>query len=299
MFDEQPEPEAFFIRLRGRVQGPFTPAQLQALHQRGQFSRTHEVSEDQVNWRSAATLSNVFVAPKTRPLPVKKTVSKPDSDDEIIDLEKDLTEKSPAAVVTGPAKMVKPVWHYSVGKETYGPVTILELRGLLAGGQLMGSDLVWKDGLPDWAPASEVAELSGASGPRASGNAAGGRGQTNYCSACDNAMDSRAEVCPQCGVRQLPAVHPKSRMVTAMLAIFLGSFGLHRFYLGQALQGLSYTFTWFLFTAAAFGFFMAHATVPMLFCILASGLPTLFSFVEGIVFLCTSDVSFARRYNHR
>ena len=243
MFDEQPEPEVFFIRLRGRVQGPFTPAQLQGLHQRGQFSRAHEVSEDQVNWRSAATLSNVFVAPKVRPLPVVKAVPKPDSDDAIVKLGEELTEKRPAVVVTGPAKMVKPVWHYSVGKETYGPVTILELRGLLAGGQLMGSDLVWKDGLPDWAPASEVAELSGAAGPRSADRAAGGRGQPNYCSACGNAMDARAEVCPQCGVRQLPAVPPKSRMVTAMLAIFLGSFGLHRFYLGQALPGLAYNIT--------------------------------------------------------
>lgn len=299
MFEELSEPEAFYIRLRGRVQGPFTPAQLQALHQRGQFSRTHEVSEDQVNWSSAATLSNVFVAPKARPLPVIKAVPKPASDDEILNLEIDLTEKSPAAVVTGPAKMMKPVWHYSVGKETYGPVTILELRGLLAAGKLMGSDLVWKEGLPDWAPASEVAELSGAVGPRALGNVAGGRGLSNFCSACGNAMDSRAEVCPQCGVRQLPAVPPKSRMVTAMLAILMGSFGLHRFYLGQAVPGLAYNLVWISFMVARFVFAEAGALKLSHLMTIGVVLPTLVSFIEGVVFLCTSDESFAQRYNRR
>lgn len=296
---DQSETAPLFIRLRGRVQGPFSTAQLQALHERGQFSRAHEVSEDRVNWRPAATLSHVFVAPKVRPLPPQKVAPRPDSGDEIIALGTEAPEKSPAAVVTGPARLAKPVWHYSVGKETYGPVTILELRGLLAGGQLQGSDLIWKDGLPDWTPASEVAELSGAAGPHTPQDSAAIRGRTVYCAACGKSMDFRAEICPQCGVRALAPVTPKSRMVTAMLAIFLGSFGLHRFYLGQAIQGLSYTFTWAFFMIAAFVFMAARIPVLAGICIFMSVLPTLFSFIEGVAFLCTSDADFAQRYNQR
>ena len=299
MFEELQEPAEYFTRLRGRVQGPFTAEQLQALHQRGQFSRAHEVSDDRVNWRSAASLTNVFVAPKVRPLPTLKLPVRVEQDDLEIELGEEPVEKGPTILKTGPARMVKAVWHYSVGKETYGPVTILELRGLLANGQLMGSDLVWKDGLAEWAPASEVPELTGSGEQRSSANARGGPGQSNYCSACGKAMDARAEICPQCGVRQLATIPPKSRMVTALLAIFLGSFGLHRFYLGQAFPGLAYNFVWF-------SFLVVH-TVTLregefeLARFIAWGiiLPSIISFVEGVFFLCMSDVTFAQKYNQR
>ena len=299
MSADESDIESVYIRLRGRIQGPFDTEQLRLMHQRGQFGRAHEVSDDRVNWRSAATMTTVFVAPKARPLPQLKPVPKPDSGDAIVSLGEEPAEKSPRVVTMGPAKMMKPVWHYSVGKETHGPVTILELRGLLSGGQLQGSDLVWKEGLADWAPASEVAELSESAGGRSVSSIPGSSGMSNYCSACGNAMDARAELCPKCGVRQRPAIAPKSRMITAMLAIFLGSFGLHRFYLGQALLGLAYTITWFLFMVAFVGFLVNGAGLAALLSLLATGLPTVVSFIEGVVFLCTSDADFARRYNPR
>ncbi len=299
MSADESEFEPVFIRLRGRVQGPFTAAQLQLMHQRGQFSRAHEVSEDRLNWRSAATLTNVFVAPKARPLPQLKPVPKPEPDDALVDLDDEVEEPVRKPVVMGPAKMVKPVWHYSVGKDTYGPVTILELRALLAGGQLKGSDLVWKEGLADWAPAAEVEELSGSPGHSAPGKAGSVQIQSNYCSACGNAMDSRAEICPKCGVRQQGGGSSKNRMIAALLAIFLGQFGLHRFYLEQPIRGLAFNFVWMVFIAGAFVFALAGLRPLALLFFLGAGLPALAAFIEGVVFLCMSDESFSRRHRRR
>ena len=44
-------------------------------------------------------------------------------------------------------------WFYSVGDTRQGPVSEEQLRELAAEGSLKLSDLVWKDGMPDWVEA--------------------------------------------------------------------------------------------------------------------------------------------------
>ncbi|MCH7728525.1 MAG: DUF4339 domain-containing protein [Planctomycetes bacterium] len=58
-------------------------------------------------------------------------------------------------------------WHYSKGGEKLGPVSQDELLGLLSSGELQGSDLVWSEGMENWAVANSVPELAEAipSGP--------------------------------------------------------------------------------------------------------------------------------------
>jgi TM2 domain-containing membrane protein YozV len=94
---------------------------------------------------------------------------------------------------------------------------------------------------------------------------------TKFCYACGMSIDTRAEVCPKCGVRQ-PGTGEKSRIAAALLAIFLGGFGVHKFYLGKMGQGVLYLlFFW---------------TV----------IPALVAFVEGIIYLTKSDAEFADLY---
>jgi GYF domain 2 len=50
-------------------------------------------------------------------------------------------------------------WFYSAGETRQGPVTELELRRLARDGKLKPSDLVWKDGMPDWVEARTVDSL--------------------------------------------------------------------------------------------------------------------------------------------
>lgn len=66
--------------------------------------------------------------------------------------------------------------------------------------------------------------------------------QEKYCFNCGEAIDSKATVCPKCGVPQPDAISNKPfnyRWLTALLlCCFLGVFGVHRFYLGRIKTGI-------------------------------------------------------------
>lgn len=50
-------------------------------------------------------------------------------------------------------------WYYSRDKKQHGPVTREELGDLVATGDLLPGDLVWKDGMAEWVAASRVRGL--------------------------------------------------------------------------------------------------------------------------------------------
>jgi Predicted membrane protein len=64
----------------------------------------------------------------------------------------------------------------------------------------------------------------------------------------------------------------KNKVVAALLAIFLGSFGIHHFYLGNTMIGVIYLL--FFWTAV----------------------PGIIGFVEGIIYLTMSDERFYEKY---
>lgn len=64
----------------------------------------------------------------------------------------------------------------------------------------------------------------------------------------------------------------KNRIAAALLAIFLGTFGIHKFYLGKPVLGIIY----------------------LIFC--WTFVPGLIGFIEGIIYLCMSDKSFENKY---
>lgn len=80
-----------------------------------------------------------------------------------------------------------------------------------------------------------------------------------------------APICPHCGASQRSRGY-KSKLAAGHLAIFLGGFGIHRFYLGQ---------WWGVFYLLLFW----------------TMLPGLISLIEGIVFLLTNQESWDKRHN--
>jgi TM2 domain-containing membrane protein YozV len=96
-----------------------------------------------------------------------------------------------------------------------------------------------------------------------------------YCVNCGASIDAKAEICPACGVRQPSVRRPgkiSRRVAAAIFAIIFGSFGVHRFYLGQIGWGILYVlFCWTLIPAVA-------------------------GLIEGILYLTMSEEEFEAKY---
>lgn len=65
----------------------------------------------------------------------------------------------------------------------------------------------------------------------------------------------------------------RNKVVAGLMGIFLGSFGVHKFYLGKIGQGI----------------------LHLVFC--WTGISGLIGFIEGIIYLAQSEESFNQRYN--
>ncbi|HJD43837.1 MAG TPA: TM2 domain-containing protein [Candidatus Paenalcaligenes intestinipullorum] len=70
------------------------------------------------------------------------------------------------------------------------------------------------------------------------------------------------------------APNGKNKIAAALLAFFLGGFGIHKFYLGQVGMGVLY----------------------LIFC--WTFIPALVGFVEGIIYLTMSDETFNNKYGY-
>lgn len=103
-----------------------------------------------------------------------------------------------------------------------------------------------------------------------------------FCTDCGQAIKAKAEICPKCGVRQLAAPtafgatapNGKSKIAAALLAFFLGGFGVHKFYLGQIGQGILYLVFFWTF------------------------IPAIIAFIEFIILLTMSDETFNQKYGN-
>ncbi|HTV48863.1 MAG TPA: DUF4339 domain-containing protein [Phycisphaerae bacterium] len=62
------EIESYYVRIRGKVTGPFDRPTLERMVQRGQLSRVHEISSDRQNWKPASSVGGLF-APISRKTP--------------------------------------------------------------------------------------------------------------------------------------------------------------------------------------------------------------------------------------
>ncbi|WP_334177048.1 NINE protein [Pseudoxanthobacter sp.] len=92
-----------------------------------------------------------------------------------------------------------------------------------------------------------------------------------YCVACGHPLHISARTCPNCGAVQ-PGLSSRNKLAAALLAFFLGGFGIHRFYLGRPVSGFFY----------------------LLFC--WTVIPAILGFIEAILLLMMSEERFAQKY---
>lgn len=101
-------------------------------------------------------------------------------------------------------------WYYTEFDQQHGPVTTADLKQLASSGRLKQSDLVWTDGMSDWAEAGLVRGLFN-----------GG----------EVVVPPQPPPVPRAGITS-------KRLAAGVLAIVLGYFGVHKFVLGYTKQGM-------------------------------------------------------------
>ncbi|GAA5784731.1 hypothetical protein GCM10007860_29440 [Chitiniphilus shinanonensis] len=98
-------------------------------------------------------------------------------------------------------------------------------------------------------------------------------GNLVFCGGCGRQQPQPVPAqCPFCGAKPVGGKRYKQKSIAGVLALLLGGFGIHRFYLGQWWGVFYLLFSW-------------------------TFIPGLISLVEGIVFLCTDDERWDARHN--
>jgi hypothetical protein len=124
----------YYVRVRGKVLGPFGMPQLRSLRDRGQLSSFHEISEDRQGWASAASLDELFAGDGRR----AASGSRPDVFSE-------------AEGVREPPGGEK--WRYvAADGQEQGPVTRAGLLRLHQSGAINDGTQVWQEGMAEWLP---------------------------------------------------------------------------------------------------------------------------------------------------
>jgi TM2 domain-containing membrane protein YozV len=94
----------------------------------------------------------------------------------------------------------------------------------------------------------------------------------NFCPNCGEPSDPNAAVCVKCGVafvQPQAGKSAKSKLAAGLLGIFLGSIGVHRFYLGYTLIGV----------------------LQIIVTLVTCGAGALWGFIEGILILCGKGIT--------
>ena len=121
---------------------------------------------------------------------------------------------------------------------------------------------------------------------------------SRYCTKCGAVNDDTAQYCTNCqaplsqissGYQPMQSVNPGAmtdwkamgadkKMVAGILAILLGSLGVHKFILGYTTEGV------------------IMLLVSVLSCGILAVIPSVIGIVEGIMYLTKSDEEFVRTY---
>lgn len=97
--------------------------------------------------------------------------------------------------------------------------------------------------------------------------------EKKYCGNCGTATHPNQSVCLSCGVSTGRTIGQKSKAITTLLNLFLGTFGAHKFYLGNWGWGIVYL-------ALGLTFFLTW-------------IPFIISFIELIRIILMSDQEFS------
>ncbi len=154
--------ELHYVRIRGRVYGPYDNARLKQMVSRGQLSRLHDISIDGQSWLSVSSVAELFdsmpisISPKAFSVDSprrNRVVSEPSVDDV------ELALASESAIDLN-VENSNAVWFVGDMDLTVGPVDAPRISALIRRGELKPNSLVWRKGLAEWVQLQDVPELS-------------------------------------------------------------------------------------------------------------------------------------------
>lgn len=163
--------ETYYVRMHGRVLGPFVLSRLQAMTQATKVNHSHEISTDGNSWQKAAAFPEIFLT-VNQPAQAAEVKAVDDLalapagavDPAIVQQKSDV---DPTFLLEEAEKKKKPPgqveWYYAVAGgtdgEPEGPVTRTEIVERIKAGDLVRSDMVWQSQMNDWARAGTRPEF--------------------------------------------------------------------------------------------------------------------------------------------
>jgi len=154
--------ESLYMRLRGRVLGPFDEEKLRSLARRGQLSRLHQLSSDGVNWVPASSYPDLFIVEDGR----RRAAGQMGANASPVQ-NMEYAIPGPGALGnsnTGTAGQAAPPaerpWYYETDGREQGPVSKSTLREMVRTGKLQPSNQVWTESMPKWAFVSQVMDFA-------------------------------------------------------------------------------------------------------------------------------------------
>ena len=146
------ETDSYYVRRRGRVEGPWPMSKLRSEVGLRKLGRHDEVSVDGEVWLRAGELDGLME---------KTTAYK------VVDPLAGRTDDTPHPVHQDAVGTVRadfedgePIWYYcSDGESQVGPITLGELQGAVTNGNCPLDAMVYRDGFDDWRPLEDVPEI--------------------------------------------------------------------------------------------------------------------------------------------
>lgn len=138
--------DEWFIKRDDKKTGPYSSTQLVEMAKKGQVLPIDWVAKgEDEKWRPASQMKGLFAAPEAvAPPPLPAAIAPP----------------MPTSIPLSPLVAAEVAeWYCTQKGQRTGPVTWSQLRQLATSGELASTDMVWKNGMPTWVPASSIQNL--------------------------------------------------------------------------------------------------------------------------------------------
>jgi len=257
--------DTYYVRIKGKMVGPYGLDAMRQLARKAQIGRSYEVSLDGVSWVSASTYPEIFERPQTNATDTGASFGGGTGSMVIEPLSAghgDFPLGTPQGVAT---TLRSPLWHYTLnGQQQSAPIDQQSLVSLIATGQVGLNDNVWCETMPGWLPVAHVPELSSHSRP-----ARAGFGQIPALPPVGPGATT-GTVAPE--YRQFVG----KKIGAGVVALLLGTLGIHKFMLGLTTGGITMLLL-----------FLLVLPIPVL---------SIIALIEGVIYLTKSDEQFFRDY---